>query len=600
MTRYGHAGAARKALLTVGLGDGTGDLVITCDNLAGWPTGSDGLRPFFACLDRGTLSEEKVLVTSRTGNVLTVLAGGRGADDTARQSHEIGATIEHIFTATEADQANAHIEATHDIHGITGDAVGTEGAQTLEGKTLNDAILNAPTIIDATFEGTAEFEELQSGNIHDSVITNSEIDGATKVTLTGAQALEEFRAREIIVTNAAPTGGDDGDLAVRYTTGSKGLWAKISGAWVNVLSTLFGLPAGGTTGQFLRKTAGGDGAAEWANLPTAAGLPPGGDVGDMIVKASSSAGDAGWLTKAEILDFLVGGTTNQILAKASDDDFDFTWIDAVAGGGGEGVPTIATEPYPEGGTVTTYTDGGTGYEYRVHTFLATGDPDSFTCHSGVIGHLLLVGAGGGGGAGHSNGPFANGGGGGGAGAFYFQPRAFGTGIHNMYVGNGGNGGVGSIGSAGESSIFEGTLTTTTSTTLIAGGGGYGGDGGPGGTGGSGGGAGAAYHAGGGAGGSAIGGSTNGGVSRDTTLFECSAGAANSGTGNGSPGGGANSGAGRACDITGTSITFSKAGPIYGGSAPVSNTGSGGVGGENGGGNGGAGADGLIVIRYRTA
>jgi hypothetical protein len=59
------------------------------------------------------VTEEKILCASRTGNVLTVydtgLVNGRGADQTTVTPHLVGAELEHIFTATDADEANDHV-----------------------------------------------------------------------------------------------------------------------------------------------------------------------------------------------------------------------------------------------------------------------------------------------------------------------------------------------------------------------------------------------------------------------------------------------------------------------------------------------------------
>jgi hypothetical protein len=117
--RREYRGGARRAQLTQPLGGSTADLVINCDNLDNWPTGVNG-RPFYIVIGRNTPSEEKILCASRAGNVITVvntgLTVGRGADDTAIIAHSTGALVEHIFTATDANEANEHVNNA-DIHG---------------------------------------------------------------------------------------------------------------------------------------------------------------------------------------------------------------------------------------------------------------------------------------------------------------------------------------------------------------------------------------------------------------------------------------------------------------------------------------------------
>ena len=126
--RREYVGGAQAARLTAGLGGTTSNLTISCDNLTNWPTGANG-RPFYVVINRGTASEEKILCASRSGNTLSVydvgLVNGRGADDTSITSHASNSIIEHVFTATDADEANLLVNlltTTGDIivYGTTG------------------------------------------------------------------------------------------------------------------------------------------------------------------------------------------------------------------------------------------------------------------------------------------------------------------------------------------------------------------------------------------------------------------------------------------------------------------------------------------------
>lgn len=114
--RREYVGGAQPARLTAPLGNTTLDLTISCDDLANWPTGTGG-TPFYVVINRGTASEEKILCASRTGNTLTVydvgLVNGRAADDTSITAHASNSVIEHVFTATDADESNAHINNGH-------------------------------------------------------------------------------------------------------------------------------------------------------------------------------------------------------------------------------------------------------------------------------------------------------------------------------------------------------------------------------------------------------------------------------------------------------------------------------------------------------
>lgn len=109
---YQGAAPAAQILFNINATDAS----ITCSDLTGWPTGVSG-RPFYVVIDRDTPTEEKILCGARNGNILSVyndgITDGRGADDTSPTSHTSGSVIEHIFTATDADEANAHVNTPH-------------------------------------------------------------------------------------------------------------------------------------------------------------------------------------------------------------------------------------------------------------------------------------------------------------------------------------------------------------------------------------------------------------------------------------------------------------------------------------------------------
>lgn len=115
--RRQYAGAAFSAVLTVELAASTAALTISCDDLTNWPDGTVG--PFYVAIDRTLATEEKILCSSRSGNTLTVyndgITNGRGADGTSVSAHSINSVIEHVATATDADEANLHVN-TASLH----------------------------------------------------------------------------------------------------------------------------------------------------------------------------------------------------------------------------------------------------------------------------------------------------------------------------------------------------------------------------------------------------------------------------------------------------------------------------------------------------
>lgn len=108
-----YAGAAKRTNLA-------GDITATSTNIlvvdaTGYPTGVDG--PFAIALALGNAAEEKILIASRSGNTLTVATGGRGYDGTTSAEHRTGVTVDHVLTATDVREANAHVnDTTGDPH----------------------------------------------------------------------------------------------------------------------------------------------------------------------------------------------------------------------------------------------------------------------------------------------------------------------------------------------------------------------------------------------------------------------------------------------------------------------------------------------------
>jgi hypothetical protein len=198
--RLEHAGAARVTRLTAELSD-TG-LVIECADLTGWPTGAIG--PFWATLNKGQLTEEKVLCASTSSTTIAVYTSptgnGRGGDGTTAQTHPVNSTIEHVWTAQEADAANAHIESADGAHGyppkdslvtLTGDQHIT-GVKTMDSPVLETPTVNAPVTV---------------GGTHTA---------ATKMSVSGAQAEAEFRVRNVYIGVGDPSNslGNDGDMYI--------------------------------------------------------------------------------------------------------------------------------------------------------------------------------------------------------------------------------------------------------------------------------------------------------------------------------------------------------------------------------------------------
>lgn len=67
-----------------------------------FPTG--GINAFAIVIARGTVNEEKMLITSRSGNTFTV--ANRGYDGTAAVAHTLGDLVDHILDSNTVQSMN--------------------------------------------------------------------------------------------------------------------------------------------------------------------------------------------------------------------------------------------------------------------------------------------------------------------------------------------------------------------------------------------------------------------------------------------------------------------------------------------------------------
>lgn len=131
-TRYYSNTAVKTTLVT---SVGSTETQIQLASTAGMPEAQG--YPFTLILEKDSANEEVVSVTSKSGSVYNIT---RGYDGTLGKAHVSGTSIEHGVTAIDFKNSRDHENATN-AHGVTGDVVGTEGAQTLDGKTLTNATI---------------------------------------------------------------------------------------------------------------------------------------------------------------------------------------------------------------------------------------------------------------------------------------------------------------------------------------------------------------------------------------------------------------------------------------------------------------------------
>lgn len=91
------AGAAAATTLSSGLNNS--DTSFSVVAATGWPAST----PFVIAIDRGTATEEKILVTGRTGTSITACT--RGYDGTAAIAHSVGTdNVEHVLSAVQIQE----------------------------------------------------------------------------------------------------------------------------------------------------------------------------------------------------------------------------------------------------------------------------------------------------------------------------------------------------------------------------------------------------------------------------------------------------------------------------------------------------------------
>lgn len=541
MAQRNFSNNAVQTQLVVPVDDTAGSFVVA--SVSGFPA-----PPFTILIDPDDPSEEACLVTFVAGTTLTVT---RGYDSTVALPHASGAVVKHAAVAVDFREANLHVNAVDAVHGVLGDIVGTSDVQTITNKaisgsnnTITDIAQSSVTGLDdslalkANLAGGNTFTGAQVlpadttiGAVSSAEIAN--LDGSTSNIQGQIDTLGTLVNTKAPLNNPTFTGTVTLPSSTTIGTVTAGEIAALDGVVGNLQSQIDGITGGGVA------------------------VPPGGAEDEILVKLSNADYDMAWKPLSYLMYIPGTGTGDEIVA--------------------DGQIT--------GGVKTTWTDTSTGYVYNIHTFSYNPayswgvTTDSLQCLSPVRGLLLVVA---GGGAGGTSGTFSYGGGGGGGGGVFFGAYAFGTGIHNLFVGRGGQ----TASASGGQSYFDDLV--------IPGGGGGGSNGGAGASGGSGGGGS------GNTGGSVPGGSKVVGTGYSADFHY----GANGGSGGvGFSGNGGSSGLSTGIFDSGVATTYATGG---GGKA-------GAVNGTNGLGNGGGGAasngvdnafglggNGIIKVRYRIA
>lgn len=191
MTRH-YSNVSKTMALQVAINSGATS--VTVDDASGLPAS----YPFNVAIDYGAANVEIVSVTNVASNVLTVV---RGQEDTAASSHSIGAVVVHPFTALDAQDAQDHIAASSNVHGVGGasSVAGTATAQTLTNKVISGSSNTLTNLPAGSVVGT--FNNISVGQ------SNAAVPALT-VTPNGAPATDVAQLGTDILIDA------DGQLRV--------------------------------------------------------------------------------------------------------------------------------------------------------------------------------------------------------------------------------------------------------------------------------------------------------------------------------------------------------------------------------------------------
>lgn len=166
-TRRSYAGAAPACTLTNAINSSDTSALLTGD-VTNWNNTTNG--PFYMVIDPGLSTEEKVLVSTRSGSSLSSIT--RGVDGTTASSHSAGATCYPVFTAVDADQANKVASTLT----TKGDLLATDGTVLNRlAVGTNDYVLKADS---SATNGVAWGQIAAAGIATDAVITAKIQDSA--------------------------------------------------------------------------------------------------------------------------------------------------------------------------------------------------------------------------------------------------------------------------------------------------------------------------------------------------------------------------------------------------------------------------------------
>ena len=143
-----------------------------------------GTQTYTVVIDPDTALEEIVDVTVySSGNTLTIT---RGIDGSTGQAHSAGAVVRHMAIGRDYQEANDHVEASTNVHGLISGAavVGDTSTQTLTNKTIDSASNTLTGVV--TLTGT---QTLTNKTLTSPTLTTPALGTPASGVLTNATGL---------------------------------------------------------------------------------------------------------------------------------------------------------------------------------------------------------------------------------------------------------------------------------------------------------------------------------------------------------------------------------------------------------------------------
>ena len=233
--------------------------------------------PYTLILEKDTANEEVVEVTSKTGTAYNIT---RNIDNSGAKGHAIGANVEHGVSARDFTESRAHEVATTNVHGVTGDVVGTGGAQAITGtKTFSAADITASANIKA---GGFKITGLANGTDSTDAVNKSQVDAiagsATAAAASATASATSAGQAATSATNAAASAATASTSAATATTQaglaatSAGLAATSATSAANSATTASASAATATTSAATATTQAGIATTQAGIATTSAGL----------------------------------------------------------------------------------------------------------------------------------------------------------------------------------------------------------------------------------------------------------------------------------------------------------------------------------------